>query len=471
MLSFVPLKAPDTGRSRWIFIAGAAVILLAAIPIFVAPLLADQIVSGIDGSSELTAAEEVGAQLNARRLMLDWAFRIGAAATAIGAFSLFMRSTRNGEAHIVAARDQVEAGRYQVQAIHAQIEAHQKATEEQIRLTRSQLQINLAEVKRLNDQSQTQLVTDRYMQAVGQTGHPSVDVRVGGIHLLERIAKDHPEGYAETIYEVLVSSLREHTRPNPATAMIVAELAAAHARKERLDEDLPDIDPVGSDVEAVLLVLARNRVLFDTHVERLRPGAGQGTGAHLVGLNLSGSWLRGAVLDNATLTDVALTDARLVGTSFSGSRLASCSFAGASVLDSVFDAGHLDSCGFAWSTINGSSFDNAQIDNCYFGDSTIVRTRFNSAKLSNIRFVFAKMSEATFEGTTIAEADFEKSQVDNSRFDNMTMANADFHHATMTSTVFDGVNIADSDFSQAGFTDTRFEQATLSDVNFPDGFA
>jgi len=471
MLSFVPLKVDNHGRSRWIFIAGIAVVLLAAIPIFVAPLFANQIVSGIDGSADLTAAEEVAAQLNARRLMLDWAFRLGAAAAAIGAFSLFMRSTRNGEASISAARDQVEAGRYQVQAIHAQIEAHQKATEEQIRLTRSQLQINLAEVKRLNDQSQTQLVTDQYMQAVGQTGHPSVDVRVGGIHLLERIAKDHPEGYAETIYEVLVSSLREHTRPNPAVAMVVSELAEAHARKERLDEDLPAIEPVGSDVEAVLLVLARNRALFDAHVDRLKPGAGRGTGAHLVGLNLTSAWLRGVVLDNATLEDVVLTDARLVGTSFSESKLAKCSFAGASLVDCIFDAGHLDNCGFSWATINGSSFDKAQVDNCYFGDSTIVRTRFNSAKLTNIRFVFAKMTEASFEGTTIAEADFEKSEVSHTRFDHITMANADFHHATMTSTVFDSVNIADSDFSQAGFTDTRFEQATLSDVNFPDGFA
>lgn len=471
MLSSMPPNADNSGRQRWIFVAALAVVLLAAIPIVVAPFLADQIVAGIDGSDDLTAAEEVAAQLNARRLMLDWAFRIGAAAVAIGAFSMFMRSTRNGEAHIVAARDQVEAGRYQVQAIHAQIEAHQKATEEQIRLTRSQLQINLAEVKRLNDQSQVQLVTDQYMQAVGQTGHPSVDVRVGGIHLLERIAKDHPEGYAETIYEVLVSSLREHTRPNPAAAMVVAEIAAAHARKERLDESLPEIEPVGSDVEAVLAVLTRNRALFDAHVERLKPGAGRGTGAHIVGLNLTGAWLGGAILDNATLTDVNLGDARLVGASFAGTQLANCTFSNGSLLDCIFDGAHLNGCGFAWATIDGSSFDNAQIDNTYFGDSTILRTRFNSAKLSNIRFVFAKVSEATFEGTTIAEADFEKSQVDNTRFDHITMANADFHHATMTSTVFDSVNIADSDFSQAGFTDTRFEQATLSDVNFPDGFA
>jgi len=471
MLWSMPSPADSNGRSRWILFAGLAVIVLAAIPIVIAPFLADQIVAGIDASGELTAAEEVGAQLNARRLMLDWAFRIGAAAVAIGAFALFMRSTRSSEAHIIASRDQVEAGRYQVQAIHAQIEAQQKATEEQIRLTRSQLQINLAEVKRLNDQSQVQLITDRYMQAVGQTGHPSVDVRVGGIHLLERIAKDHPEGYAETIYEVLVSSLREHTRPNPATAMLMNELTAAHNRKQRLDEDLPHIEPIGSDVEAVLAVLARNRALFDAHVARLAPGAGHGTGAHLVGLNLSGAWLSGAMLDGATLTDVTLSDARLVGASFRGTQLVSCSFGNASLLDCVFDSARLNNCRFAWATIDGSSFDNAHIDNSYFGDATIVRSRFNSAKLSNIRFVFAKVSEATFEGTTIAEADFEKSQVDNTRFDHITMANADFHHATMTSTVFDSVNIADSDFSQAGFTNTRFEQATLSDVNFPDGFA
>jgi hypothetical protein len=35
-------------------------------------------------------------------------------------------------------------------------------------------------------------VTDRFTRAVDQLGHPEVDVRLGGIYALERIAKDSP---------------------------------------------------------------------------------------------------------------------------------------------------------------------------------------------------------------------------------------------------------------------------------------
>ena len=54
-------------------------------------------------------------------------------------------------------------------------------------------------------------VTDRYTRAIEQLGSDKLDVRIGGIYALERVAgdsvRDHP-----TVMEVLAAFVREHSR-------------------------------------------------------------------------------------------------------------------------------------------------------------------------------------------------------------------------------------------------------------------
>ena len=54
-------------------------------------------------------------------------------------------------------------------------------------------------------------MTDRYTRAVEQLGSGKLDVRVGGIYALERVARhsvrDHP-----MVMEVLAAFIREHSR-------------------------------------------------------------------------------------------------------------------------------------------------------------------------------------------------------------------------------------------------------------------
>jgi hypothetical protein len=54
-------------------------------------------------------------------------------------------------------------------------------------------------------------VTDRFIKAIGQLGSDKLDVRIGGIYALERVAHDsftdHP-----TVMEVLAAFIREHSQ-------------------------------------------------------------------------------------------------------------------------------------------------------------------------------------------------------------------------------------------------------------------
>ena len=54
-------------------------------------------------------------------------------------------------------------------------------------------------------------VTDRYTKAITQLGDEKLDVRIGGIYALERVARDSERDHP-TVMEVLAAFIREHSR-------------------------------------------------------------------------------------------------------------------------------------------------------------------------------------------------------------------------------------------------------------------
>ena len=60
-------------------------------------------------------------------------------------------------------------------------------------------------------------VTDLYTKAIEQLGSDKLDVRIGGIYALERVARDSARDHP-TVMEVLAAFIREHSRePWPAS--------------------------------------------------------------------------------------------------------------------------------------------------------------------------------------------------------------------------------------------------------------
>jgi hypothetical protein len=157
-------------------------------------------------------------------------------------------------------------------------------------------------------------VTDRYTKAIEQLGSDKIDVRIGGIFALERIAadsaRDHP-----TVMEVLAAFIREHSReqwPLPAS-----DDAPAPERFTR------------PDVQAALRVIGRRKVANDGwwHIDltnAVLPGAllfhTNMTQVRLVNTDLTRANLIEASLAQANLTGADLTEANLTGADLSGAR-------------------------------------------------------------------------------------------------------------------------------------------------------
>jgi hypothetical protein len=155
-------------------------------------------------------------------------------------------------------------------------------TYRQLQTGRQQLQI-----------AQQGQVTHRFTRAIDQLGHTELDVRLGGIDALERIANDSPDDRA-TIVEVLTAFVRGHApwpprleNQPPADAPI---------------EQVPELQVRAPDVQAALTVLARRQAPPkpsappDLHATDLRK-------ADLHGYNLQRVRLYDANLQGASLCD------------------------------------------------------------------------------------------------------------------------------------------------------------------------
>jgi hypothetical protein len=80
-------------------------------------------------------------------------------------------------------------------------------------------------------------ITDRYTKAVEQLGHDQLDVRLGGIYALERIARDSPEDRG-TIEEVLTTFVRGQA-PWPPPSAASAQSAATQLPASATQQSVP----------------------------------------------------------------------------------------------------------------------------------------------------------------------------------------------------------------------------------------
>jgi hypothetical protein len=166
-------------------------------------------------------------------------------------------------------------------------------------------------------------VTDRYTKAIEQLGSDRLDVRIGGIYALERVARDSPRDHP-TVMEVLTAFIREHSRePWPLP-----------------DPDNPDQPRLTRpDVQAAVTVAGRRDVKRD--ILSINLAGADLTRADLTRASLTQAHLDGANLDGADLRDASLTRADLRDANLRGAHLGAAYLISANLRDANLDGAHL----------------------------------------------------------------------------------------------------------------------------------
>lgn len=290
-------------------------------------------------------------------------------------------------------------------------------------------------------------ITDRISKAVEQLGAmrikkesdgtemflPNLEVRIGGIYALERIAQDSLRDHVQ-IMEILCAYVRENA---PASGAV--ELPAApeypeeptygiHKAWEKMfrswEEEirglLNRVRP-RTDIQAVLKVIGRRNVrqqaleLEDTrhHSEGyrldLRHTNLQGADlrrqhferalfseTRLENANLSGTELGGAYLKGAFLTLAQFHEAKMNGTIFRNSTL-QCTF---------FFKAHLKNAVFTNTNLQGSVFAHANLQNANLTHTKGQIGNFKNAWLRGVKFLQAELEGANFIETRLQDSSF-----------------------------------------------------------------
>ncbi|MBP1823230.1 pentapeptide repeat-containing protein [Mycobacterium sp. OAE908] len=152
----------------------------------------------------------------------------------------------------------------------------------------------------LSEQGQ---VTERFTRAVEQLGSDKVDIRLGGIYSLERLARDSREDRS-VILEVLSAYIRTRAGPGKdctASSTPAPDVQAALTvigRRERGGSQFEKIDLQNTCLANVIL-----------------------TGAYLDGALLNAAYLVGAWLPSASLVNAGLQLANLNGAKFTDANL------------------------------------------------------------------------------------------------------------------------------------------------------
>ncbi len=172
--------------------------------------------------------------------------------------------------------------------------------------------------QRTLETQQDQQVTERFTRAIDQLGatddkgNPRLEIRLGGIYALERIAKDSPERYYSTAYVRQNAPWSPKGTSDPTTTpkdeATEQKEDDKQAEANTLEEQQHTPSELRADIRAIVDVL-RRREEHRLPEERRVPLDLQKT--NLSGANLNGVYLRGVNLRSANLYKAHLFGANL----------------------------------------------------------------------------------------------------------------------------------------------------------------
>ena len=218
---------------------------------------------------------------------------------------------------------------------------------------------------KLKDTLEAQLA-DRLTQAVDQLRDRNLEVRLGGIYALERLARTSESEYWP-IMEILTAFVRERTSvtknqplkepPLRLAPDIQATLdVIARRRHTYRDGESQRLDLRGTDLRRANLAGAKlaGTILSEVRFEE----------ANLAGIGLEEAILRAAHLENSNLADAKMQGAFLLNTSLNGARLRNANLQGAFLSGTRFDGADLlgadltDANGLVWEQLKMARKDN-----------------------------------------------------------------------------------------------------------------
>jgi uncharacterized protein YjbI with pentapeptide repeats len=289
--------------------------------------------------------------------------------------------------------------------------------QEQLKVAQNQLQV-----------AQEGQITERFTRAIEQLGSDKMEIRLGGIYALERIANDSDKDYWPII-ETLTAYVRERA-PWREPPLETPEAAAGQepAAPDATTTQEPSAPKPATDIQAVLTVLSRRKYNYGQgEVMRLDLSGTDLRGASLWKTHLEGAYLIGTHLENANLVESNLQEAHLTGAYLRGAHLVRAILNEAYLGNAYLEGAHLAGSHLGMAHLQGAHLEGASIwgarmksinlweahlegaclRDAYLERAFLGETHLNRANLEGAHLKQAHLRKAHLEGAYLSRAHLE----------------------------------------------------------------
>ena len=250
-------------------------------------------------------------------------------------------------------------------------------------------------------------ITDRFTKAIEKLGSEKLEMRLGGIYALERIAHDSERDHWP-IMEVLTAFVRENA-PWDGAAEGQADANGGTAKLPR------------TDIKAVMTVLKRRRWQCERSSHRLDLSS-----ADLRQVDLSGAYLRRADFSGACLTDALLNGADMEKANFASAVLTRASLDGSFLQEANFEKATLVETSLMRVKADGANFFNASLPlSCAIGASLKLAC-FRGADLERADYGGASLQHANLMGTRLQGISLHRAHLEWAKLDGADAEGVDF---------------------------------------------
>ncbi len=258
--------------------------------------------------------------------------------------------------------------------------------------------------KAMRDQAEVdreQQLTDLYVKAIEQLGSEKLQIRLGGIYALERIARESPKDHWP-IMEVLTAFVRANASFNEETEPYLTFEKPGST---------PTPEKPRTDIQAVLTVLGRTAVAYAQEGEKRT-------------LDLRATYLAGVDLHNANLQRALLWKSDLQYANLMEANFCKAEFYKANLQKANCEKANLKEADFSMTNLQSALLIESDLQGAYLGEANLIDADLTNAKLQRARLLSANLKEAFLQGADLTEANLRGADLTKADLDGADLAKA-----------------------------------------------
>lgn len=264
-------------------------------------------------------------------------------------------------------------------------------------------------------------LTERFSKAVELLGSDKLDVRLGGIYALERIARDSQKDHW-AVMEVLTAFVRENSH-RKLVAEIDQEQKNAVTTDRGKDVSEAENGKPREDIHAIITVIGK-REWRATEKQSL----------NLQGLYLSKFNLSGLDLSNANLSETNLSRTNLSRTILSGTNLCEADLFSADLFSADLRNANLSEANLSEANLNEADLSGADLSESSLLKSKLINTNLKSAILYKANLSRANLDRANLYSANLREAYLSWTNLSGANLYSANLSEANLYSANLSKT-------------------------------------